>query len=268
MPIGELNPMRRNVIVAKEKFVRERIESVTAASDLFRVSSPIAPAATESCLRYEFKPGPYSSHTLILDEFPAWGDGLRVLDLGCAGGHLAVALAKRGYSVTGVDLPGAPQPAGIDFIEANLDHGLPHLDEPFDYILCADILEHLRDPLSLLRECRKHLGPNGVLIGSLPNSGNLYFRLQVLMGRFPQDDRGLFDRTHLHFYTWDGWKQLLAAGGFGIDRRRCSGIPVGLALKNSDSLPARAMERFSFQLAHLWRRGLAYQFVVRAKPLV
>ncbi len=42
------------------------------------------------------------------------------------------------------------------------------------------------------------LAEGGRLVASLPNSGNLYFHLNILMGRFPAHGRGLFDRTHLH----------------------------------------------------------------------
>src|SRR5271157_4910157 len=63
-------------------------------------------ATVEAPARYHFKPGPYSSHALLLREFPPQGDGRRVLDVGCAGGYLAEILAQRGFSVVGIDVPG------------------------------------------------------------------------------------------------------------------------------------------------------------------
>ena len=118
----------------------------------------------------------------------------------------------------------------------------------FDYIICADVLEHLRDPLRMLRDCHARLAPGGALILSLPNSGHWYFRWNVLLGRFPQHDRGLFDRTHLHFYTWDGWVELLHRAGFEIEPLDSAAVPVGLALPRWDgSLAVRAMERLSYR---------------------
>src|ERR1700730_12203532 len=146
--------------------------------------------AVEASPRYQLKAGPYSSHTLLLAELPLRGEGLRVLDIGCANGYLAEILAERGFSVTGVDLPGTPHPGGVHFAEADLDKGLPPLEGQWNFILCADVLEHLRDPLALLMDCRKRLAPGGALLASLPNSGHAYFRWQVLLGRFPQHDRG------------------------------------------------------------------------------
>ena len=84
-------------------------------------------------------------------------------------------------------------------VEVDLDFALPDLKSTFDYVVCGDVVEHVRDPGRLLAWLRSLLGPAGLLIGSLPNSGHFHFRWNVLRGRFPADERGLFDRTHLHF---------------------------------------------------------------------
>src|SRR5690348_15394954 len=100
------------------------------------------PAAVEPSVRYPFKASPYSSHALLLAEFPSRGDGRRILDIGCGYGHLGSFLAQRGFRVTGVDYPGISHSPDLDFISGDLDRGLPPLDGPFDFILCADVLEH------------------------------------------------------------------------------------------------------------------------------
>jgi hypothetical protein len=120
--------------------------------------------------------------------------------------------------------------------------------------------------LELLKECRARLAPGGTLVGSLPNSGHFYFRWNVLMGRFPQHQRGLFDSTHLHFYTWEGWTALLRRAGFRVESVRCSGVPVSLAFPRwQGSLPVRAVEWLSFQAARVWKTMCAYQFIVRTR---
>jgi len=215
---------------------------------------------------YQLKTSPYSSHALLLSEFPQRGDGLRVLDVGCACGYLSAILADRGFSVTSVDWPETPHPSTVQFAGADLDDGLPDVGGPFDYVVCADVLEHLRAPLALLEECRERLAPGGTLIASLPNSGHAYFRWTVLLGRFPQHERGLFDSTHLHFYTWNGWVDLLRRAGFRIETVRSSAVPVGLVFPRwQDSFVIRALERLSFAAARLWKTLFAYQFIVRAR---
>jgi SAM-dependent methyltransferase len=199
---------------------------------------------------------------------PTAGEGRRVLDVGCGNGYIGELLSRRGYRVTGVERRGgytSAFPRQVELVEADLDQGLPALSGEFDFILCADVLEHLKDPAALLGAVASHLAPGGRLVASLPNSGNLYFRLNVLLGRFPQHDRGLFDRTHLRFYMLDGWRRLLRESGFRIYRIVPTGVPVGLAFPAwQNSLPVAAAERLSYEAARLWKRLFAYQFVVEA----
>jgi SAM-dependent methyltransferase len=221
---------------------------------------------------YAFKPGPYSSHTLLITQFPEIGKGRRVLDVGCAGGHLARLLVARGFDVVGIDRPGSGSetfPSIARLVQADLDLGMPSLPEAFEFILCADILEHLRGPQKLLLDLHPHFSSGGRLIASLPNSGNLYFRLNLWFGRFPSHDRGLFDRTHRHFLTWHGWQEMLARTGFVIEKVLPTGMPIGLAFPRwEDSWIMRAIERVVYELARAWMTLFAYQFVVVARPEV
>ncbi|MCX6619584.1 MAG: class I SAM-dependent methyltransferase [Acidobacteria bacterium] len=219
---------------------------------------------------YELKPSPYSSHSKLLAMLPAVGNGMRVLDVGCGNGYVGELLTARGYRVTGVERAGgydAAFPDGVALVEADLDAGLPRIEERFSYIVCADILEHVKDPARLLGELRPLLEPDGQLVASLPNSGNFYFRLNILLGRFPREDKGLFYRTHLHFYMLDGWKELFESTGFGLSAMEPTGIPVGLAFPAwQDSLVVAAAEWISYMTARLWKRLFAYQFVIKACP--
>jgi SAM-dependent methyltransferase len=225
-------------------------------------------ATATSSEHYTFKDKPESSHRQLLDLLAGQGEGLRVLDLGCGPGHLAELLARRRYRVVAVDRPGACRARGasFDLVEADLENGLPAGLGHFDYVVCADVLEHLRDPASLLRQIHGVLAPGGQLVASLPNSGNIYFRLVILSGRFPQDEKGLFDRTHLRFFTWAGWRNLLDEAGFRVERAAVTGIPAGLRLPAWDGgRVIGAVEAVLRTLARGWKTLWAYQFVVVAK---
>lgn len=72
----------------------------------------------------------------------------------------------------------------------------------FDYILFGDILEHLYDPSKVLDELKSMLKTNGQIIISLPNIGHIELFIQVFIkGTWPKNERGIFDKTHLRWFT-------------------------------------------------------------------
>lgn len=217
---------------------------------------------------YGFKESPYSSHSRLLEAFAAEGGGRTVVDVGDGEGLLARPLQERGYRVTCVALPGsvsATMPAGVQVLEANLNRELPALEQGLDYALCGDVLEHLADPGETLRWLGAALAPDGRLVASLPNSAHWFVRLNVLIGRFPEDDKGLFDRTHLHFYAWSNWKALLERSGFAVESVTPTVVPFELAFPRLGRSLVRTLEALNFALARVWRDLWAYQLVAVAR---
>lgn len=219
---------------------------------------------------YTLKQSPYSSHMILMRLLDPVRLGRRLLDVGCGNGFLARLLGQTGFQVTGLEHPqgyDANFPAEVALIAHDLETPLPELPGKFDVIVVADVLEHLRKPSDLLTALRPYLSKGGCVVASLPNSGNIYFRLNILLGRFPQEDKGLFDRTHLHFYMWQNWEDLFSACGFELEVYDVSGIPVGLAFASmADSWLVKMGEWGCYQLARIWKTLFAYQFLVVAKP--
>lgn len=186
--------------------------------------------------RYFFKAGRFSSHTLILSEFKEAGHGRKVLDVGCGSGYLAHILSERGYQVTGLDKDKgslALVSQRCQTIEADIEKWSATGAEKFDYILLADVLEHLVNPFSAINDLKPLLKKDGVIILSVPNVAHLYVRLMLLFGRWDYQERGILDSSHLHFYTRATLSKLFDDAGLRVLKIRLSTIPWALIWRNS-----------------------------------
>ncbi len=79
-----------------------------------------------------------------------------------------------------------------------------HLEfEPseFDALILSEVLEHLREPGLLVERLAPLIRPGGVVLASSPNVSSWRVILTLLRGAFPAADRGVFDRTHLRWFT-------------------------------------------------------------------
>lgn len=114
---------------------------------------------------------------VIAESFPdRTADSLRVLDVGCGNGsELALPLARLGFQVTGIDIhePSIEHARRLGVEFANLSYVCGRVEEleaqPYDVVILSEVLEHLREPRSLLLAGRAHLGGNGIIIITVPN---------------------------------------------------------------------------------------------------
>jgi SAM-dependent methyltransferase len=100
-----------------------------------------------------------------------------------------------------------------------LDQGLAQLaQQTFDLVILADVLEHLDEPLAALRALRPLLSPEGKCLVSLPNVRYYETFVQLLVhGTWPRRERGLFDRTHRHWFTDADARALFAEAGYDVE---------------------------------------------------
>lgn len=134
-------------------------------------------------------------------------DAKAVLSVGCAAGRTEAELVKRGMKVVGVEIhPEAAKIArerGLIVLEGDASKiDIAIAGELYDCIIYADILEHLPDPVAVLKQHVKYLKPNGIVYVSIPNFRHysVFWELFV-RGYVRYKDAGILDCTHLRITT-------------------------------------------------------------------
>jgi methionine biosynthesis protein MetW len=150
----------------------------------------------------------------------------RVLDLGCAAGALGAGLTRRGAEVVGIELD--PHYASVAagrlarVVNADVEQALARDDlGRFDCVVAADVLEHLVDPWAALRRAAALLEPGGTVVISLPNVRffETFWQLGV-RGRWPRREQGIFDSTHLRWFTLRDARDLATQAGLRVTEVR------------------------------------------------
>ncbi len=117
-------------------------------------------------------------------------EGARILDVGCGGGLLAEALAKRGARVTGIDLADANiavaeehamrQGLEVDYRLQSVEDLAASEPAAFDVVTCMELLEHVPDPEQVVAACAKAVRPGGMVFFSTINRNLKSFLLAIV----------------------------------------------------------------------------------------
>ena len=118
-------------------------------------------------------------------------DGKRVLDVGCGGGILADAMARRGASVLGIDLATKPLKVAqlhaleagtqnIEYREVAAEALAEEMPAQFDAVTCMEMLEHVPDPSSIVRACAELAKPGGMVFFSTINRNPKAFLFAIV----------------------------------------------------------------------------------------
>ena len=149
-------------------------------------------------------------------------DACNILELGCSTGALGEAIKQRqNASVLGIELLEDYARQARDRLnrvvvsdaEAFVS-GQPPPEAPFDCLIAADVLEHLVDPCETLRRAVGMLAPAATVIVSVPNVFYWVTMFRALASRrWPREDEGIFDRTHLRWFGPSDARDLLTGVG-------------------------------------------------------
>lgn len=117
--------------------------------------------------------------------------GKRVLDIGCGGGILADAMARKGAEVLGIDLATKAlkvaqlhaleaQTRGVTYREVSAESLAEEQPASFDVVTCMEMLEHVPDPSSVVRACAALVKPGGQVFFSTINRNAKAFLFAIV----------------------------------------------------------------------------------------
>lgn len=196
------------------------------------------------------------------------GFNKRVLEAGCASGHVSEQLSAQGCSVVGIEIESSIVEPAMQWLERVVIGNIEDDDlweelegEYFDTVLFGDVLEHLKDPLKTLRESARHLTPTGTVVISAPNIAHADVKIALLNGAFPYGESGLLDRTHVHFFTKESLLDLIRQAGMAAVEITRVTVPVfhteiGVSRDDVDNVTLESILRD--------RESETYQFIVKA----
>ena len=207
----------------------------------------------------------------------------RIAEFGCGAGALARAVRQRctapvhyvGLELVAAQLAKAQNALDVALVR-NLDHVPVWSDDPeltaalqpdsFDHVIFGDVLEHLYHPEQVLKQAVACLRPEGSALVCIPNVQHWSVMAQLIRGHWPQEDAGLFDRTHIRWFTLNDMGQLLQQAGLVVEKV----IPRVFKPENGQAL-LQALQPAALMLGvdpqQFVRRSLPLQYVlVGRKP--
>jgi len=196
-------------------------------------------------------------------------DELNFLEAGCACGATLLKIKNifKKANLFGIELnPAAADIAGRFASVTVSDIENSSFDYPkkfFNYVILADILEHLKSPWDFLSVIKEYLVDGGSILSSIPNVMHISVINQLLKGHWKYTDAGILDKTHLRFFTLDAIIDMFSGCGFKINT----------VLQNRINLSEEEKKLFS-ELGNICVTGSnilqqmqSYQYIFEAKKV-
>ena len=162
-----------------------------------------------------------------------------VLEVGCGSGGNAPWLRRHGATrIVGIELDRASAVRAREVFDAvineSVETAVHGIDESFDLVICADVLEHLVDPWAVVAALARRTADDGVLVVSIPNIRHYRALWRIAFGAgFRYETEGTFDSTHLRFFDRAGVDSMLRNAGWVPERWSGSGGRLGARLMST-----------------------------------
>ena len=182
-----------------------------------------------------------SSHGKILKNIK---QGESVLEFGCGNGQLAKVMKEvLGAKVCAVEISEIAMQEAREHLELGIVADAEKLEwvnelgnRKFDVIVCADILEHLRNPEKVLQAALPFLEEDGRVIFSVPNIAHGDIIVKLLDNRFDYTSLGLLDDTHIHFFAKENLGDFCESAGLFLTEIDTPIVPMGATEQKNSSV--------------------------------
>lgn len=197
-----------------------------------------------------------------------------VLELGSSAGYMTKILKKKGCKVDIVEVDRYSYEIAKRYADFGICGSLDDISifnklrDKYDYIICADILEHLKEPKEVLKILIKKLKEEGEVVISIPNIAFWNMRKQLFFeGDFSYQDSGLMDRTHLRFFSVNNFKTLLVESGFTINNLIAAEarFPFEYSIRRIPLIGNIFIKLFKEKIVYRWPNLTFYHYVIKAK---
>lgn len=221
---------------------------------------------------YTFKPDQYSSHMKIINYLKSLNQShkLKVLDVGCSKGFIAKSLQNNNFEFYGIEYNKQDAKEARKYYKElrilDLDKEKPRYKGQFDIIIMADIIEHLKDSIGVVKHFTRFLRKDGLMVISTANVANIYVRLKLLMGNFDYEQRGIMDRTHLRFFTLKTFRKLAKESNLKIIKEDFTPIPLPMVHEHfSQGRILNPIHKLNYHAAKAAPKLLSFQFILYCK---
>ncbi len=160
-----------------------------------------------------------------------WKKSGRFIDVGCATGFFINGIKNNSqWEVYGTDFGESAVRYARDALKLNVVQGdladAHFPDAFFDYVHVNNVLEHVLDPLSLFRECRRIIKPDGIFFLSVPNGYNDSLDLIKFFTLEHQPARS--KNGHIFFFKANTLQRLFEQFGFAIEQKKTYSLKRGM----------------------------------------
>jgi len=207
------------------------------------------------------------SHSILLGKI---SKNSKVLEFGCANGMMTQYMKEElGCQVYIVEYEKEAYDDAIQYAVDGVCSDIMQLEWydkfqfKFDYILFADVLEHLIDPKLILQKTKDKLEDEGEVLISVPNIAHNDIVLKLMDDHFDYTSIGILDDTHIHFFARNNIEEFVFGTGYEIAELEYVTKPTFQTEQYyGERIP---LDNYLLNMLHEREYGEVYQFIIRLK---